>query len=87
MRVSNDSGRIICGSLITHLVNVENDPLIFIGWNAQFVFLASLSISQPGGSYRLEVCRVGQWHPPKVNRFVLAAGVGALHQEAFLISI
>ena len=68
----------------TLLVDVENEPLVLITRNAQFVFLAGLIFGQPGGSYRLEIGRVSQRDPPQVNRLVRAAGVGFLHQKPFL---
>ena len=68
----------------TLLVDVENEPLVLVHRNAQFVFLAGLIFGQPGGSDRLEIGRVSQRDPPQVNRLVRAAGVGFLHQEPFL---
>ena len=71
-------------SLYTLFVDVENEPLILVDRNAQFVFLAGLIFGQPGGSDCLEIGRVSQRNPPQVNSLVRAAGVGTLHQEPFL---
>ena len=68
------------------MVDIENEPLVSIVGNTQFLFLGRFIFSHPGGRNCVKVRGVSQRHKPTVDDAVLVTGVGSSNQESFLIN-